>query len=60
MEAQQTIERVLRRTFFDEDETHEAAIRIARERDERDRHLREVARQSRANVTHEVHTSIGG
>lgn len=42
-----------------QDETHEAAMRIARERQERDRRLREVERQSRASVPHELHTSIG-
>lgn len=34
-------------------------MQIARERLERDRRLREVERQSRASVPHELHTSIG-
>lgn len=42
-----------------QDETHENAIRITRERVERDRRLQEVARRSRTLVPHELHTSIG-
>lgn len=43
-----------------EDETHEAALRIERERLEKDRRLREVAREAAEAVPHELHTSIGG
>lgn len=57
MEATKTIE-APRRAFGDQDETHEAALRIAREREERDRRLREVAR-SRVSASHELHVSIG-
>lgn len=44
----------------DVDETHEAALRIERERLEKDRRLREVAREAAEAVPHELHTSIGG
>jgi hypothetical protein len=59
MEAQKT-EQIPQRAATDQDETHEAAMRIARERLERDRRLREAERHSRETVTHELHTSIGG
>lgn len=42
-----------------QDDTHENALRIAREREEKDRRLQEVARHSRQLVPHELHTSIG-
>jgi hypothetical protein len=59
MEAHPTTEQVPRRTGAGEDETHEAAVRIARERQERDRRLRDAERQSRESARHELHTSIG-
>jgi len=60
MEAKKTTEQTPRRTTADQDETHEAAMRIVRERQERDRRLHEAERHSRETVTHELHTSIGG
>lgn len=41
------------------DDTHEAALRIVREREEKDRRLKQVARESQNLVGHELHTSIG-
>jgi hypothetical protein len=59
MEAPKTAEQSPHLTGPDQDETHEAAMRITRERLERDRRLREVARQARESSSHELHISIG-
>lgn len=59
MDSQQTAVEETRREIADQDETHEAAMRIALEREEKDRRLREVARNSVKAVPHELHTSIG-
>lgn len=42
-----------------EDETLEDARRIAQDRLERDRRLKEIERQARLCSSHELHTSIG-
>ena len=42
-----------------QDDTHEAALRIARQRVERDRRLREAEHEALETVPEEVHTSIG-
>ena len=56
---QQTPDQDQRPESADQDETHEAAQRIVRERREKDRRLHEVERRSRQDVPHELHTSIG-
>lgn len=59
MEAQQRIEQAPLSEGWPQDETHESAMRIVRERLEKDRRLREVAHKHGQAVSHELHTSIG-
>jgi hypothetical protein len=59
MATQQSTDQAPRPVTADRDETHEEAVRIARERLEKDRRLHEVEREAVKAVPHELHTSIG-
>lgn len=59
MEATERIEQAPLSASWPHDETHENAMRILREGEEKARRLREVAREHRQTVPHELHVSIG-
>lgn len=59
MATPQTTDQAPSPAHADQDGTHEAALRIARERAERDRCLREAEREALESAPEEVHTSIG-
>ena len=59
METPQSIQQAPLSESWPHDDTHENAMRILREREEKARRLREVAREHRQAVPHELHVSIG-